>query len=97
MYLFFDTETTGLSHRNDHVVQIAWVLTDAAGNIKVEECHVIRPNGYSIPPAAARIHGITTAKACEIGQDRAAFGFDPRATVRCRDAGNNSGCSQSRL
>lgn len=68
MYLFLDTETTGLSRRTDHVVQIAWVLTDAAGNIKAEECHVIRPNGYSIPPAAARIHGITTAKACEIGQ-----------------------------
>ena len=68
MYLFIDTETTGLSHHNDHVVQIAWVLTDAAGNIKAEECHVIRPNGYSIPPAAARVHGVTTAKACEIGQ-----------------------------
>ena len=68
MYLFIDTETTGLSHHNDHVVQIAWVLTDEAGNIKTEECHVIRPNGYSIPPAAARVHGITTAKACEIGQ-----------------------------
>lgn len=68
MYLFFDTETTGLSHHNDHVVQIAWALTDKAGNIKAEECHVIRPNGYSIPSLAARIHGITTAKACEIGQ-----------------------------
>ena len=68
MYLFLDTETTGLSHHNDHIVQIAWILTDEAGNIKAEECHVIRPNGYSIPPAASRVHGITTAKACEIGQ-----------------------------
>lgn len=68
MYLFFDTETTGLSSLKDHVVQLAWVLTDNAGNIKADECHVIRPDGYSIPTAAAKIHGITTAKACEIGQ-----------------------------
>jgi len=68
MFLFFDTETTGLSSLKDHVVQLAWVLADEAGNIKAEECHVIRPDGYAIPDAAARIHGITTAKACQIGQ-----------------------------
>lgn len=67
MYLFFDTETTGLSHHKDHIVQIAWVLADEAGNIKAEECCVIRPDGYSIPTNASKIHGITTKKACEIG------------------------------
>lgn len=68
MYLFFDTETTGLSSHKDHVVQLAWMLTDSAGNIKAEECHVIRPDGYAIPTIAANIHGITTARACAIGQ-----------------------------
>lgn len=68
MYLFFDTETTGLSNNKDHVVQLAWVLADSEGNICVEECYVIRPDGYSIPDAAARIHGISTTKACQIGQ-----------------------------
>ena len=68
MYLFFDTETTGLSSHKDHVVQLAWVLADKDGNIVDEGCHVIRPDGYSIPTGAANIHGITTAKACEIGQ-----------------------------
>ena len=61
MYLFFDTETTGTSRHKDHVVQVAWVLANEEGNIQEEECHVIRPDGYSIPTAAANIHGITTA------------------------------------
>lgn len=68
MYLFIDTETTGLSRSSDHVVQVAWILTDEAGNVEFEECHVIRPDGYSIPWGAAQIHGITTAIAEDIGK-----------------------------
>ena len=68
MYLFFDTETTGLGHHSDHIVQIAWIVAGNDGNVEVEECHVIRPDGYEIPDSASRIHGITTAKACEIGE-----------------------------
>lgn len=68
MQLFFDTETTGLSSQRDHLVQIAWLLTDRSSNIILEECYVIRPDGYSIPRAATNIHGITTATACEIGR-----------------------------
>lgn len=68
MYLFFDTETTGLSRNGDHVVQLAWVLSDSDGRVLDEQCHVIRPDGYSIPPSAARIHGITTLIAEECGK-----------------------------
>lgn len=68
MYLFFDTETTGLSRHSDHVVQVAWVLADEDGDIVSETCHVIRPKGYSIPWQAAQIHGISTAIAKDIGK-----------------------------
>lgn len=68
MYLFFDTETTGLSRRSDHVVQIAWALVDKNGVVSSDASYVIKPDGYSIPRAASDIHGITTAQACQIGE-----------------------------
>mgnify|MGYP001766856759 CR=1 FL=1 len=60
MYLFFDTETTGLSSNQDHIVQLAWILTDQDGNVIRDAVHVIYPQGYTIPWQAAAIHGITT-------------------------------------
>lgn len=68
MFLFFDTETTGLSRNSDHVVQIAWILTNQHGDVVTEESHVIRPSGYSIPPSAVQIHGISTAYALDKGK-----------------------------
>lgn len=68
MFIFFDTETTGISRNTDHVVQLAWILANGEGDIIKEESHVIRPSGYTIPPIAAQIHGITTARALEIGK-----------------------------
>ncbi|NCQ56146.1 hypothetical protein GW797_07985 [Candidatus Parcubacteria bacterium] len=68
MYLIFDTETTGLNRRLDHLVQIAWILVNDAGEVESEECYVIRPQGYSIPVTASKIHGITTATATSIGE-----------------------------
>lgn len=79
MYLFFDTETTGLpknykalvSDLNNwpRLVQIAWLVTDNDGNeIKSAE-YIIKPNGFSIPKEASRIHGITTALANKLGVD----------------------------
>lgn len=68
MYLFFDTETTGLSRNSDHVVQLAWILANQRGDVVKEESHVIRPTGYTIPSSAAQIHGITTTRALEIGK-----------------------------
>jgi DNA polymerase-3 subunit epsilon len=71
MILFFDTETTGVRKYEAHLVQIAWVLTDVTGTVISRHCHVIRPKGYSIPPSATRIHGITTAAAALNGRDLA--------------------------
>ncbi|MFQ6539735.1 MULTISPECIES: 3'-5' exonuclease [Aphanothece] len=78
MLLFFDTETTGLP-RSRHapasdlanwprIVQIAWLLTDHQGHRKQTVEAIIRPDGFAIPADAARVHGITTARAMAEGQ-----------------------------
>lgn len=75
MILFFDTETTGKADFNakldaphqPRIVQIAALLTDDDG----QECShfnaIIRPDGFTIPEGAARIHGITTERALAVG------------------------------
>jgi DNA polymerase III epsilon subunit-like protein len=66
MFLFLDTETTGVTPR-DRIVSICWSVYDAdAGELGTEH-HVIYPDGFTIPPEAARIHGITTRVAREKG------------------------------
>jgi DNA polymerase III epsilon subunit-like protein len=87
MYLFFDTETTGLA-RNwkapvtdvanwPRIVQLGWVECDDAGAVINQAEWIIKPDGYTIPPEASRIHGITMEKAIgtgvPIGQALAAF------------------------
>jgi len=77
MYLFFDTETTGLPkswkapvtdvENWPRLVQIAWLVFDADGQQIASESHIIRPEGFTIPIDAARIHGITTERAGEDG------------------------------
>ncbi|NTV05903.1 MAG: 3'-5' exonuclease [Chlorobiaceae bacterium] len=73
MYLFFDTETTGLP-RNwgasvtdidnwPRLVQLAFILYDGDGNKKSEGDFIIKPEGFVIPSSAAQIHGITTDRA----------------------------------
>ncbi len=79
MYLFFDTETTGIpknykapaSDLNNwpRLVQIAWLVADESGHEISSAEHIIRPDGYTIPPAAAKIHGITTKMAMQDGID----------------------------
>ena len=77
MYLFFDTETTGLPKNYKapvsdiknwpRLVQIAWLVTDDGGKeIKSAE-YIIKPNGFSIPAEAAEIHGITDEIASRSG------------------------------
>lgn len=79
MYLFFDTETTGLP-RNwkapeadldnwPRLVQIAWLFYDKSGNKLTGKDFIIKPDGFSIPPDASRIHGISTEKAQREGED----------------------------
>lgn len=80
-YLFFDCETTGLPQVRffspevadlwPRLVQIAWARFDARGNIEDSRCHIVRPEGFRVPDDAARIHGISHARACREGRDLA--------------------------
>ena len=79
MYLFFDTETTGLprnwkapaSDTNNwpRMVQLAWMYYDTNGNLLASGNHIIKPVGYVIPADVAEIHGITHARAMKEGED----------------------------
>ncbi len=77
MYLFFDTETTGLP-RNwkapvtdldnwPRLVQLAYLLYDNDGNKITGGDYIIRPEGFTIPPGASKVHGITTERAISEG------------------------------
>lgn len=79
MYLFFDTETTGLprdyrapasdSDNWPRLVQIAWSIYDGEGNAWESYSYVIRPNGFVIPEEVARIHRVTQERAETEGAD----------------------------
>ncbi|OGR44525.1 MAG: DNA polymerase III subunit epsilon [Elusimicrobia bacterium GWA2_61_42] len=79
MYLFFDTETTGLPKNwkapvTDlanwpRMIQLAWLLADAEGKKLAGGEFIIKPEGFTIPEEAARIHGITTERALREGRD----------------------------
>ncbi len=77
MYLFFDTETTGLP-RNwkapvtdlnnwPRLVQLAYLYYDAQGNKIDSGDYIIKPEGFTIPADASRVHGISTERAMEEG------------------------------
>ncbi|MCM8736637.1 3'-5' exonuclease [Azospirillum sp. A1-3] len=75
MILAFDTETTGLpvkwapltSPQQPHVVQLAALLMKDA-DTEIDSMNVIvQPDGWTIPEAAARVHGITTERAMDEG------------------------------
>ncbi len=78
MYLFFDTETTGLPMRWNvpvtdvenwpRLVQLAWMMCDAGGNTLESRNAIVKPEGFAIPAEAARVHGITTQIALEKGE-----------------------------
>lgn len=79
MYLFFDTETTGLP-RNwkapvadlanwPRLVQLAYFFFDGDGNMLSGGNFIIKPAGFTIPAEAARIHGISTERAEKEGRD----------------------------
>jgi DNA polymerase III epsilon subunit-like protein len=74
MYLFFDTETTGLPsapssnyHNWPRLLQIAWLLIDENRDIKSKNNYIIKPEGFRIPKRVLKIHGITMKKAFERG------------------------------
>ncbi|ADQ81128.1 Exonuclease RNase T and DNA polymerase III [Paludibacter propionicigenes WB4] len=78
MYLFFDTETTGLprdwkapvSDLNNwpRLVQLAYLFFDSNGNKIAGGDFIIKPEGFTIPTEASRIHGITTERANQEGK-----------------------------
>ncbi len=79
MYLIFDTETTGLPRDYNapmsdvdnwpRLVQLAWQLHDAKGNLLSNHNYIIRPEGFTIPYNAEKVHGISTKRALAEGHD----------------------------
>lgn len=79
MYLFFDTETTGLPknwkapvtdlNNWPRMVQIAWILSDTKGNRIESDNFIIKPENYVIPSDASKVHGITTERALKEGKN----------------------------
>ncbi len=79
MYLFFDTETSGLPRdwsapASDvdnwpRLVQIAWLCCDVDGSTTAVREYLIKPRGFSISRQATQLHGITTARARREGVD----------------------------
>jgi DNA polymerase III epsilon subunit-like protein len=77
MYLFFDTETTGLPKNYQaplddfsnwpRIVQISWSLYDDEGNHWESQNYIIKPNGFVIPDEVAKIHRITQERALKEG------------------------------
>ncbi|RLD46176.1 MAG: 3'-5' exonuclease [Bacteroidetes bacterium] len=77
MYLFFDTETTGLPKNYKapasdidnwpRMIQIGWILSNDKGERIDSAEFIIKPDGFSIPSSASNIHGITTQRAVKEG------------------------------
>ncbi len=79
MYLFFDTETTGLPRDWNapvtntanwpRMVQLAWLLYEPDGKLVKSNNHIIFPEGFTIPRDATALHGITTKMAVDQGEN----------------------------
>lgn len=77
MYLFFDTETTGLPknwkapvtdlNNWPRLVQLAYLFYDKNGNKLSGGDYIIKPDGFTIPVEASKIHGISTERANQEG------------------------------
>ena len=78
MYLFFDTETTGLPKKwgapaTDlenwpRLVQIAWMYYNDSGKEIFSKSAIIKPEGFIIPSDSAKIHKITNEIADKKGE-----------------------------
>lgn len=79
VYLFFDTETTGLplnfnAPSSDisnwpRIVQLSWILSDNKNNHISSNNFIIKPSGFTIPVSSSSVHGITTEIANRDGVD----------------------------
>ena len=82
MYLFFDTETTGLPDDWDapisntrnwpRMVQIAFHIYKTDGTFVEGQDYIIKPDNYIIPTDVSEIHGISTDRANREGQELSA-------------------------
>ena len=67
MYLFFDTETTGLPknwkapitdlENWPRLVQLAWLVYDNIGNKISTKNFIVKPSGFIISEESTKIHG----------------------------------------
>ena len=79
MYLIFDTETTGLPQNFSapitdlenwpRLVQLAWQHHDHTGKLLSSGNFIVKPEGFTIPFNSEKIHGISTKRAHEEGED----------------------------
>ncbi|MDN3687844.1 DNA polymerase III subunit alpha [Cyclobacterium jeungdonense] len=79
MYLIFDTETTGLPRDYNapisdldnwpRLVQLAWQLHDERGGLISQQNFIVKPDGFTIPYNAEKIHGISTQRALKDGHE----------------------------
>ncbi len=77
MILIFDTETTGLprswnapltdAENWPRVVQLAWQLHRPDGAFISRGNRIVRPDGFTIPFNAVKVHGITDERAAQEG------------------------------
>lgn len=75
MYLFFDTETTGLpknwkasitdTDNWPRVTQLAWQVYDENGKLIREVCSLIKPDGWEIPKEDFFIENNMSTERCE--------------------------------
>jgi DNA polymerase III subunit alpha len=79
MFLIYDTETTGLPRNYEapitdfenwpRVIQLAWQLHDANGSLIEAKEYIVRPDNFTIPYNAAKVHGISTELALREGEE----------------------------
>ncbi|UTW66151.1 DNA polymerase III subunit alpha [bacterium SCSIO 12643] len=77
MFLIYDTETTGLPRDWNapltdfdnwpRMVQLAWQIHDENGELVEVKNFIVKPEGYNIPFASQKIHGISTERAQKEG------------------------------
>lgn len=79
MYLFFDTETTGLpknykapatdSDNWPRLVQLSWAWFDEVGHAWDRYDYIIKPEGFVVPEEATKIHRISQEQALKEGKN----------------------------
>lgn len=79
MFLIIDTETTGLPEKYNapvtdvdnwpRLVQLAWQLHNNKGELVGSNNFIVKPENFTIPFSAEKVHGISTEKALKTGKE----------------------------